>query len=97
MKKLLLSLLIAASYPVFAQEILTVSDVTRGAYRFYSETFDDITPLSDGESYVALKDGNIVKCSFATGEITETIIKGYYYGFEMSPTEDKILYYSIYQ
>ncbi len=97
MKKLFLSLLIAASCPVFAQEILTVSDVTRGAYRFYSETFDDITPLSDGESYVALKDGNIVKCSFATGEIIETIKKGFYYGFEMSPTEDKILYYSIYE
>ena len=97
MKKLLLSLLIAASYPVFAQEILTVNDVTRGAYRFYSNTFDDITPMSDGETYTAIKDGKIVKCSFATGETIETIRYGSNYGFEMSPTEDKLLCYLSYQ
>lgn len=98
MKKLILSLFILASYPIFAQEnVLTINDVTRGAYRFYSNTFDDITPMSDGETYTAIKDGIIVKCSFATGETIETILAGPYYGFEMSPTEDKLLYYSDYQ
>lgn len=99
MKKLILSLLLLTSYPIFAQEkLLTVSDVTtRSAYRFYSNTFDDITPMNDGETYTALKDGKIVKCSFATGETIETILSGPYYGFEMSPTEDKLLYYDEYQ
>ena len=98
MKKIILSLLIAATCQVYAQtNELSVTDVTKGAYRFYSNTFDDITPMSDGETYIALKDGNIVKCSFATRETIETILAGPYYGFEMSPTEDKLLYYNEYQ
>ena len=97
MKKIILLLHILVSSYVFAQENLTVRDVTSGAYRFYSNTFDDITPMNDGETYTALKGGRIVKCSFATGETIETILNGSCYGFEMSPNEDKLLYYYEYQ
>ena len=98
MKKILSVFLIATVCPIYAQvSELTVSDITERGYRFRSTTFDEITPMNDGETYTALKNYEIVKCSFATGETIEKILSGQYYGFEMSPTEDKLLYYSDYE
>ncbi len=89
----------AAIIPVAAQNRkLTLDDVIGGS--FYGNSAPSITPMADGESYLAADGDCILKYSFKTGAVTDTILnlrtvkgdKPFALGrFILSPTEDVIL------
>lgn len=67
---------------------------------FYGNNPTDITPMADGEHYLQAKERCILKYSFKTGQVTDTIlnlsdVRGerlpYLGNFILSPTEDVIL------
>ncbi|MBR6370796.1 MAG: DPP IV N-terminal domain-containing protein [Bacteroidaceae bacterium] len=77
---------------------LTIDDIISGT--FYGNTLGSITPMADGEHYLKADDNCILKYSFKTGAITDTILdlstaRGerlpYLGRFILSPTEDIIL------
>ncbi len=77
---------------------LTLDDVIGGS--FYGNSAPSITPMADGESYLATDGDCILKYSFKTGAVTDTILnlrtvkgdKPFALGrFILSPTEDVIL------
>ena len=77
---------------------ITLDNVIGGT--FSANTPSSITPLADGEHYLQAKDNCILKYSFKTGEITETVldlnnVRGErihsFDDFILSPTEDIIL------
>lgn len=84
---------------VFAQQI-TLDDVVN--YKYAPKSVREVSPLADGESYACVsEDGKrIERCSFKTGEVTETLFdvetaRGggvrYVGGYIMSPDEKNIL------
>lgn len=77
---------------------LTLDDIISGT--FYGNTLGSITPMADGEHYLKADDNCILKYSFKTGAVTDTILdlstaRGerlpYLGRFILSPTEDIIL------
>ena len=79
---------------------LELKDLTGGMFR--PQSMDVVQPMADGESFVKMSNGNkrIVKCSFKTGEVTQTLFdaetaKGdkidRLEGFIMSPDGRRIL------
>ena len=63
----------AAIIPVAAQNRkLTLDDVIGGS--FYGNTAPSITPMADGESYLAADGDCILKYSFKNGAVTDTIL-----------------------
>ena len=90
---------VAATISVAAQNRkLTLDDVIGGS--FYGNSAPSITPMADGESYLAADGDCILKYSFKTGAVTDTILnlrtvkgdKPFALGrFILSPTEDVIL------
>ena len=77
---------------------LTIDDIISGT--FYGNTLGSITPMADGEHYLKAEDNCILKYSFKTGAVTDTIlnlsnVRGerlpYLGRFILSPTEDIIL------
>ena len=77
---------------------LTLDDIISGT--FYGNTLGSITPMADGEHYLKADDNCILKYSFKTGAVTDTIlnlstVRGerlpYLGRFILSPTEDIIL------
>ena len=52
---------------------LELKDLTGGMFR--PQSMDVVQPMADGESFVKMSNGNkrIVKCSFKTGEVTQTL------------------------
>ena len=88
-----------AAMTVFAQQI-TLDDVVN--YKYAPKSVREVSPLADGESYACVsEDGKrIERCSFKTGEVTETLFdvetaRGggvrYVGGYIMSPDEKNIL------
>lgn len=100
MKKFLtVALCFFATFCTVAQEI-KLDDVVN--YQFSQRSIRGIQPLADGESYSQISaDGKtIVRCSFKTGEVTETLFdistaRNYklegFSGYIMSPDEKNIL------
>lgn len=77
---------------------LTLDDIISGT--IYGNTLGSITPMADGEHYLKADDNCILKYSFKTGAVTDTILdlstaRGerlpYLGRFILSPTEDIIL------
>lgn len=77
---------------------LTLDDIISGT--FYGNTLGSITPMADGEHYLKAKDNCILKYSFKTGAVADTIldlsnVRGERLPilgrFILSPTEDIIL------
>ena len=77
---------------------ITLDDVISG--KFSASGAPAITPLADGEHYLQAQDDCILKYSFKTGAVTDTVLnlrtargeKLYTLGrFILSPTEDIIL------
>ena len=77
---------------------LTLDDIISGT--FYGNTLGSITPMADGEHYLKAQDNCILKYSFKTGAVTDTILdlstaRGERLPslgrFILSPTEDIIL------
>ena len=77
---------------------LTLDDIISGT--FYGNTLGSITPMADGEHYLKAEDNCILKYSFKTGAVTDTILdlstaRGerlpFLGRFILSPTEDIIL------
>ena len=88
-----------AAMTVFAQQI-TLDDVVN--YKYAPKSVREVSPLADGESYACVsEDGKrIERCSFKTGEVTETLFdvdtaRGggvrFVIGYIMSPDEKNIL------
>ena len=84
-----------------AQENKFTIEDFQASWKFYPGGIDEFQALNDGEHYAKLLDGSfIVKCSFKTGIVVDTMIaantlskQGIYYlsGYEFSPDEKKIL------
>ena len=57
---------------MFAQQI-TLDDVAN--YKYSPKSVREVTPLADGESYACVSEDSkrIERCSFKTGEVTETL------------------------
>ena len=77
---------------------LTLDDIISGT--FYGNTLGSITPMADGEHYLKAEDNCILKYSFKTGAVTDTILNlstargerlPFLGRFILSPTEDIIL------
>ena len=77
---------------------ISIDDVVSG--RFYAENPTAITPMADGEHYLQAQDNCILKYSFKTGAVTDTVLNlrtargerlTSLEGFILSPTEDIIL------
>ena len=84
---------------MFAQQI-TLNDVAN--YKYSPKSVREVTPLADGESYACVSEDSkrIERCSFKTGEVTETLFdvetaRGggvrLVVGYIMSPDEKNIL------
>ena len=101
MKKitLILSTILISAAAWAQNKQLTLSTVMDGT--FYAKGASSVTPLSDGEHYLTSENGRLIlKNSFKTGQVTDTIlnlndVRGErlpaFDGFILSPTEDIIL------
>ena len=100
MKRLIV--LVAAVTAVFSlgaqNKKLTLDNIISGS--FYGSSVGNITPMADGESFLQAQGDCILKYSFKTGEVTDTILnirtargeRLFSLGrFILSPTEDIIL------
>ena len=100
MKRLIV--LVAAVTAVFSlgaqNKKLTLDNIISGS--FYGSSVGNITPMADGESFLQAQGDCILKYSFKTGEVTDTVLnlrtargeRLFSLGrFILSPTEDIIL------
>lgn len=100
MKRLII--LVAAVISTFSltaqNRKLTLDDIISGT--FYGNSMDGITPMSDGEHYLQADGNCILKYSFKTGAVTDTVLNlstargerlPFLGRFILSPTEDIIL------
>jgi dipeptidyl-peptidase-4 len=95
----LLAAAVISAFSLTAQnKDLTLDDIISGT--FYGNTLGSITPMADGEHYLKAEDNCILKYSFKTGAVTDTILNlstargerlPYLGRFILSPTEDIIL------
>ena len=74
MKRLTIFALAALSaFSLVAQNRkVTLDDVITG--KFYGSGIGSITPMADGESFLQAQDDCILKYSFKTGEVTDTVL-----------------------
>ena len=95
----LLAAAVISAFSLTAQnKDLTLDDIISGT--FYGNTLGSITPMADGEHYLKAEDNCILKYSFKTGAVTDTILNlstargerlPFLGRFILSPTEDIIL------
>lgn len=95
----LLAAAVISAFSLTAQnKDLTLDDIISGT--FYGNTLGSITPMADGEHYLKAEDNCILKYSFKTGVVTDTILNlstargerlPFLGRFILSPTEDIIL------
>ena len=98
MKKLISMTLAAISVvSLSAQKKFTYDDLAGGL--FYARSVYGVRSMNDGEHYTTTKDGMILKNSYATGEVTDTLAdvrklspKIAFSNYEFSSDEKKILF-----
>ncbi len=89
MKKLLLTLTLAAAfYNISAQEI-TLDKIYSGYYR--GKGIAGITSMKNGENYLVIEQGGIAKYSYKTSQKEGNLVDGQFQSYEFSDDESKIL------
>lgn len=98
MKKLILAACLLL--PLLAHADL-LDDITAG--KFKAQPLEETTPMSDGERYAALVDGNVYAYSYKTGAVTDTLFDinrtgklkiDAVDGFVLSPSDRYLLVYN---
>jgi dipeptidyl-peptidase-4 len=89
MKKLLLTLTIAAAFQNLSAQEITLDKIYSGYYR--GKGIAGITSMKNGENYLVIEQGGIAKYSYKTSQKEGNIVDGNFQSYEFSDDESKIL------
>ncbi|MEG2509558.1 MAG: DPP IV N-terminal domain-containing protein, partial [Chryseobacterium sp.] len=89
MKKLILTLSIAAIFQSFNAQEITLDKIYSGYYR--GKGIAGITSMKNGENYLVIEQGGIAKYSYKTSQKEGNLVDGSFESYEFSDDESKIL------
>ncbi|WP_307445438.1 MULTISPECIES: S9 family peptidase [Chryseobacterium] len=89
MKKIFLTLSLAAAFHSFSAQEITLDKIYSGYYR--GKGIAGITSMKNGENYLVIEPTGIAKYSYKTSQKEGNIIDGQFESYEFSDDESKIL------